>query len=255
MGGRLPPLVLDDDEAVAVAVALKVAAVGGEAVGTSALRGLAKLDQVLPTRLAAEVRALDLATATLQQPTTPLDHDTLVTSARAIRDGVRLRFAYEARDGRRSTRDCEPYRLVTTGQRWYLFAWDPMRDDWRAFRVDRMTSARASTLTFTKRPTPDPVGYVKQAVRRGGYAVVATARYTATADAVRARVPATVGEVSALDHASAQLIAGADSSEQLAWHLAWIARDLGAELTVIDPPSVREALARIGQQLTHFACL
>lgn len=252
-GRRLPPLVLDDDEAVAAAIALRIAAASDEAVGESALRALTKLDQVLPVRLAAEVRALDLATATLPQPGTAMENGTLLTAARAIRDGVRLRFDYEARDAQRSVRDCEPYRLVTTGRRWYLFAWDLGRSDWRTFRVDRMAAARASTLTFAARPTPDPVAQVRQAMSRGGYGVVATAHYTASAEALRQRVPATIGEVTALGDRQAQLIAGADDAHHLAWHLAWIARDLDADLTIIDPPEVREALAAMGQQFTHFA--
>lgn len=254
-GRRLPPLVLDDDEAIAVAVALRMASGGDEGVGDAALRALAKLDQVLPARLAAEVHAVDDATATMPGAGSALvavDRETLVATSRAIRDRARLRFGYAARDGATSQRDVEPYRLVATGRRWYLFAWDLDRGDWRTFRVDRVRHPRESTLRFTPRPTPDPVEHVQRAVRSGGYVVVATARYDVDAEVLRRRVPPTIGEVRPVTVGSgvcSELVVSGNDVDQLAWHLSWVARDLDAELTVLDPPEVREALRRLGDRL------
>lgn len=250
-GRRLPPLVLDDDEAIAVAVALRVAAGGGEGVGDAALRALAKLDQVLPARLAAEVHAFDDATAMTPGTATGLaavDREALMVASRAIRDRVRLRFGYSSREGAVTDRDVEPYRLVAMGRRWYLVAWDLGREDWRTFRVDRVREPRGSTFRFAPRPTPDPVEHVQRAVRSGGYEIVATARYDVDADALRGRVPPTIGEVSAVAGGSELVVSGNDV-DQLAWHLSWVARDLGATLTVLEPPEVREALARHADRL------
>lgn len=253
-GGRLPPLVLDDEEAIAVAVALRVAAGGVEGVGDAAIRALAKLDQVLPARLAATVHAFDEATDVAPQADKALagvDRPTLMVASRAIRDRVRLRFGYSARDGSLSERDVEAYRIVAVGRRWYLLAWDLGREDWRTFRVDRMSGAKESTYRFAPRPAPDAVAYVMEAVRRGGYAVTATARYDVAAEVLRQRVPSSVGEVREIsaNPPVAELVASADDVDSLAWHLSWVARDLDAALTVIDPPEVRDALRRHGDRL------
>src|SRR4051812_18350322 len=123
-GRALPPLLLDDVEAVAVAVSLRLAA-GGTVSGASeaALRTLAKLDQVMPPRLRGEVRAIHEATQTLDQGQSPVDGEALLRLARACRDLVRVRFDYEARDGTPSSRTVEPVGLVATGRRWYLMAY------------------------------------------------------------------------------------------------------------------------------------
>ena len=155
-GRGLPPLLLDNAEAVAVAVSLRMAA-GGTVSGASeaALRTLAKLDQVMPPKLRSEVRAIHAATQTLDSGMTTVDGDALLQLARAVRDTVRVRFAYESREQTRSARTVEPVGLVATGRRWYLMAYDVDRDDWRTFRLDRMTRVAPTTWRFREREHED----------------------------------------------------------------------------------------------------
>ncbi|SPT58193.1 Proteasome accessory factor B [Actinomadura madurae] len=157
-GAALPPLLLDDEEAVAVAVSLRTAA-GGTVTGIeeTSVRALAKLEQVLPSRLRRRVGALHDYTTRLTPGGPTVSADVLATVAAACRDHRRLRFGYRKHDGSETARDVEPYRLVHTGRRWYLTAWDVARDGWRTFRVDRLTprtprargSPRASRLPRT----------------------------------------------------------------------------------------------------------
>ncbi len=252
-GGKLPPLLLDDEEAVAVAVCLRLGAGESvEGVAEAAMRTLAKLDQVLPARLRGEVEAVRAVTVTLPGGGPAVDPQALVTLARAARDGVRARFGYASRDGAASARDVEPYRLVATGRRWYLLAWDLDREDWRTFRLDRMSEVTASTLRFRSRDAPDAADYVQQSLTRGGYRVLGRVRIGAPADAVRARVPATVGTVHPIDEGSCELAAGADHVEALAQHLAWVALGLKADLEVIEPEALATAMRRVGSQMRRF---
>src|SRR5690606_19648442 len=101
-------------------------------------------------------------TETLIGPGAEIDADLLMTLARACRDAVRVRFTYTGRDGGEGERDVEPVRMVATGRRWYLMAWDVDRDDWRTFRLDRMREVRATTWRFRPRQHPDPVTYVQR---------------------------------------------------------------------------------------------
>src|SRR5689334_15660503 len=169
-GRGLPPLLLDDAEAVAVAVSLRMAA-GGTVSGASeaALRTLAKLDQVMPPKLRSEVRAIHEATQTLEYGAVTVDGESLLTLARAVRDTVRVRFAYESRDGTATSRTVEPAGLVAAGRRWYLMAFDVDRDDWRTFRMDRMSKVEATTWRFTEREHDDPAAYVQRSVASAPY--------------------------------------------------------------------------------------
>lgn len=195
-GARLPPLLLDDEEAIATAVSLRVASAGTVAgAGEAALRALAKLDQVMPSRLRAEVRAVQGATETLIGSGVEIDADLLVTLARACRDAVRVRFSYTGRDGRESERSVEPVRMVTTGRRWYLMALDIDRDDWRTFRLDRMRDVAATTWRFRTREHPDPVAYVQRSVTEASYRYLARVRVHARPEQVRELVPPQVGRV------------------------------------------------------------
>ena len=165
-GRALPPLLLDDTEAVAVAVSLRMAA-GGTVSGASeaALRTLAKLDQVMPPRLRGEVRAIHEATQTLRvRPGHGRRRRPADPGPCSVRDTVRVRFGYESRDGTSTSRTVEPVGLVAAGRRWYLMAYDVDRDDWRTFRLDRMTSVATTTWRFRERDHEDPGG-VRPAVR------------------------------------------------------------------------------------------
>jgi predicted DNA-binding transcriptional regulator YafY len=249
-GRALPPLLLEDEEAVAVAVSLRLAA-GGTVAGASeaALRTLTKLDQVMPPRLRSEVRAIQDATATLVGAATEIDGEALLTLAKACRDLVRVKFGYDARDQTASERTVEPVRLVATGRRWYLMAWDVDREDWRTFRLDRMRKVKASTWRFKFREHPDPVTYIQRSVSSSGYRVQAEIRIAAPADEVRKRVSPTSGTVTPIDDTSCRLEAGADQLDPLAFHLAW----LGFDFEVIEPPELKDALRRLGQRMVAAA--
>src|SRR5882757_6172216 len=141
-GAELPPLLLDDDEAVAVAVGLRTAAGQGiEGIGETSVRALAKLEQVLPDRLRRRVSALHAFTVPLLRGArgSAVDPGVLTELANACRDSEQLRFSYRDHNGSETRRAAEPHRLVCTEHRWYLVAWDTDRADWRTFRVDRIT--------------------------------------------------------------------------------------------------------------------
>ena len=172
-GAALPPLLLDADEAVAVAVCLRLAAGGSVAgVGEAALRALTKLDQVLPARLRSQVGAVHDATVTLtREPTDSVEPDVLMTLARACRDHEHVAAEYVDRGGRATSRRLEPYQLVTTGRRWYLMAYDRDRQDWRSLRLDRMDDVRAvgsRSRRATHRTRPRSWG-VRSPRRRTGW--------------------------------------------------------------------------------------
>ena len=244
-GRALPPLLLDDEEAVAVAVSLRLAA-GGTVAGASeaALRTLAKLDQVMPPRLRSEVRAIQDATETLPGTAVEIDGEVLQRLARACRDTTRVRFRYTALGAEVTERLVEPVRLVATGRRWYLLAWDVDRDDWRVFRLDRMAQVAATTWRFPPRVHPDPAGHVQRAVSTAAYRVRARVRVLAPAARIRARLPAAAGTVTEVDEESCLLETGADDVGALAVQLGRLA----AEFTVLEPPELVDAVARLGER-------
>jgi predicted DNA-binding transcriptional regulator YafY len=242
-GKGLPPLLLDDAEAVAVAVSLRMAA-GGTVSGASeaALRTLAKLDQVMPPRLRGEVRAIHQATQTLDHGQTPVDGEALLVLARAVRDTVRVRFDYQARDGTPSARTVEPVGLVATGRRWYLMAWDVDREDWRTFRLDRLTAVYATTWRFKPREHEDPAAYVQRSVTRAAYRFDARVLVHAPLAEVADRTSVRTVTLTAVDDRTTLLEAGAETLYGLAFHLSW----LGVEFEVQEPAELREALAQMG---------
>ncbi|MDW3179846.1 MAG: YafY family protein [Acidimicrobiia bacterium] len=157
-GAHLPPLLLDDDEAVAVAVGLRSAA--GAAISgieETSLRALAKIEQLLPDQLRRRVSALDSSITAMRwspSETAVIDSDALAVLASACRDHEEVRFDYRRRDGEDSRRLVEPHQMVTAGRRWYLVAWDVRRDDWRTFRLDRLGNAARAGKRFTPREIP-----------------------------------------------------------------------------------------------------
>jgi predicted DNA-binding transcriptional regulator YafY len=249
-GTRLPPLLLDDEEAIATAVSLRLAAGGTVAgAGDAALRALAKLDQVMPPRLRAEVRAVHGATDTLLGPGVEIDAELLVTLARACRDAVRVRFRYTARDGDERERTVEPVRMVATGRRWYLMAWDVDRVDWRTFRLDRMRDVAATTWRFREREHPDPVAYVQRAVAEAPYPYVARVRVRAPAEEVRQLVPPQAGRVEDDRDGWCLLVVGGENLDWMAVHLA----RLEFPVEVLEPPELRAAADRLAARIAAVA--
>lgn len=249
-GKALPPLLLDDQEAVAVAVSLRLAA-GGTVAGASeaALSTLTKLDQVMPPRLRSEVRAVQEATDTLAGGVEMIDGEALLTLARACRDLTRVRFDYTARGGQDTQRYVEPIRLVATGRRWYLMAWDTDRQDWRTFRLDRMEQVRASTWRFAAREHPDPVAFVQHAVSSAPYRYTAVVRIHSPGDQVRDLVSPASAEVVDESPSSCVLTAGAESLRSLALQLF----RFDAAVEVLEPAELRAELVAIAAQLVRAA--
>ncbi|KRF30696.1 helix-turn-helix transcriptional regulator [Nocardioides sp. Soil805] len=249
-GRELPPLLLDDAEAVAIAVSLRLAA-GGTVSGASeaALSTLAKLDQVMPPRLRSEVKAIHEATVTLTSAKDVVDGDVLLTLARACRDLVRVRFGYDARDGAATERRVEPVRLVATGRRWYLMAWDVDREDWRTFRLDRMREVVPSTWRFTAREHPDPAEYVRRSVSHSPFSHHARVRVHASLAEVAERTDARWATLTVIDEETTLLESSADALEWLAFHIAW----LGFECEILDPPELRAAATGLADRLQRSA--
>lgn len=236
-GQVLPPLLLDDDEVIAVAAALLAGAGDAGTGGEAALRTLTKLDQVLPSRLRSDVRALAASVESFGRGRHPADPQVLIETARACRDGVELGFDYRTRDGASSRRRVEPYRLVASERQWYLLAFDRDRDDWRTFRADRMTDARARTWRFTQRAVPaEAATYVQESVADRVYPRHARFLVHAAADVVRAQVPPSAAVVHARDATTCEISAGGHDLDLLLLHVTL----LGHEFEVLEPAELAE---------------
>src|SRR5438128_12379418 len=166
-GSAMPPLLLDDEEAIAIAVGLRTAARASvTGIEETSVRALVKLEQVLPAHLRRRVSALGSATYTLPVVGATIDPQHLTVIAAACRDSECLRFGYRRRDGAGSRREVEPHSLINHGRRWYLVAWDRSREDWRTFRIDRLTGPTAIGVRFAPRalPAKDAAAYVEQSI-------------------------------------------------------------------------------------------
>jgi predicted DNA-binding transcriptional regulator YafY len=249
-GGSLPPLLLDDDEAVAVAVGLRAAADGSvSGLDDATVSALAKLDQVLPARLAERVRAVHDVTASLSgRDPDSVEASVLVELAQACRGGLRVRLGYADRAGRAGERRVDPYRLVRSGPRWYLVAHDVDRDDWRTFRVDRVTSVdvtRQSGDLASLGTLPDPVELVARGMAVAPFPARVRLRVPMGLAAAVALIPRTVG-VHTPDGDDATIVeVGGGSVEGLT---GWVLR-LGTPVEVLDPPEVRAGVAAAARAL------
>jgi predicted DNA-binding transcriptional regulator YafY len=247
-GAALPPLLLDPDEAVAMAVCLRLAAGGTVAgVGESALRALSKLDQVMPSRLRSQVSAVHDSTVTLTSPSSdePVEPDVLMTLARACRDREHVATGYVDIRGNASQRRLEPYRLVTTGRRWYLLAYDRDRQDWRSLRLDRMSDVRALGSTFVARDAPDAASYVRRSISRYPYRYVARVRFHAP-ESVLAQFFSPAAATVEPDGPDACIVtAGADEPERMVFYFATV----GCDFEVLEPPEVVRAVQAVSDRL------
>ncbi|MFF4623251.1 helix-turn-helix transcriptional regulator [Nonomuraea jabiensis] len=252
-GKAMPPLLLDDEEAVAIAVGLRMAA--GQPVDgmeEASVRALAKLEQVLPARLRQRVGALGAATVSMTAASGPsVDPQNLAVLAWAAANRERLRFDYQANDGTRSSRLVEPYRLVAGGRRWYLLAYDNDRDDWRIFRVDRLSAPRPTGARVALREPPEPDAATF--VTRKMYSLVPTYEVRATlrlpAEEVIRRLGAAPGDVRPVDGHSCELRGHADTLEWLAARLLM----LGCEFEVHEPPELLAYLRAAGGRAVRAA--
>jgi predicted DNA-binding transcriptional regulator YafY len=248
-GTAMPPLLLDDEEAVAIAVGLRTAA--GQAVAgidEAAVRALAKLEQVLPSRLRHRVGALGAATVPAPDAyATPVDPAHLTALAAAISGRERVRLRYTAADGAESRRHVEPHRLVPAGRRWYLVAYDLDRDGWRIFRVDRIDDPRPTGARAVPRelPAPDAAAYVTDKLYSGVPVHTAVATLHAPIEQVRGRIGDGNADLEAIDGGSCRLRSHTDTLEWLAFALL----RLGCEFEVHEPPELREHLRDLGARL------
>lgn len=245
-GSAMPPLLLEDDEAVAVTVAVRnVAGSSMAGMEETSLQALAKLEQVLPPRLRRRVRALQQYTVPVpaDRPAPAVDTDVLMTLTAACRDRERLRLDYRDHAGASTRRLVEPQRVVNWGRRWYLVAWDVDRDDWRTFRADRITPRTPSGPRFAAREDPegDAAAYVAGKASAAAWRHRARVTVHAPAAAVLERINPAVGSVEAVDAETCVLDTGADSLDTLAVHLGM----LGHDFTVTEPAELVEHLREL----------
>ncbi|MYW79479.1 Predicted transcriptional regulator [Streptomyces sp. LaPpAH-199] len=283
-GAAMPPLLLDDEEAVAIAVGLRAGAGHAiEGVDEASVRALAKLEQVLPSRLRHRVSALQNATVALTRGDgSTIDPRTLTTLASAVTGRERLRFAYLSGDGTPSKRLVEPCRLVSAGQRWYLVAYDLGREDWRTFRVDRVGEPYATGARFAPRPLPvegppvapaagpdgardgsgggsgkahgsgggDAAVFLARSMRRMQPELRLDVRFSAPAEFVAARLPAHLGAPEPDGEGGCRLRSSCtDSLEWVALRLALVDCEFSAQ----GPPQLVKYLADLGSRLTRAA--
>jgi predicted DNA-binding transcriptional regulator YafY len=251
-GGALPPLLLDDDEAVVVAMGLRTAAAGAlPGFEDAAVAALAKIEQVLPLRLRERIGDLDSSIVSLSRvPDRPnqIDADSLVALARACRLPERLRFGYVDSEGRSSERHVEPYQLVHAARRWYLVAFDRDRDDWRTFRVDRIGHVQPTGLRFTPRDAPDAARLVSEGLAVSVYKWQARVLLKVKPEVARSFISPATG-VMEPTRGGTLLRIGADD-------LDWIARLLAGfpcAFKVLDPPELRDAVAALAERLASYA--
>jgi predicted DNA-binding transcriptional regulator YafY len=251
-GSAMPPLLLDDDEAIAIAVGLRTAA-GGSVAGIeeTAVRALVKLEQVLPAHLRRRVGALGSATFTLPAGGPTVDPQHLTVIATACRDSECLRFAYRRRDGTESRREVEPHSVVNRGRRWYLVAWDRRREDWRTFRIDRLARPASTGVRFETRKLParNAGAYVERSITAAPTRYEARVRLHAPAEAVMKRIPDYWGTVEAVDGETCEFRAGDDDLRWLAMRIAMLPEDF----QVLEPPELVEELRSLASRLERAA--
>jgi len=267
-GAILPPLLLDDDEAVAVALGLRTSASGSvTGIEEASVSALLKLEQVLPSRLRHRVAALhsfivpltnrdssnrqsaspdsNYPDSSYRRPT--VDAERLSAIAGACRDHEGIRFSYHNRTGAPSARAVEPHRLVHTGYRWYLVAWDVGRQDWRTFRVDRIEGKLKTSTRFKPRKPPegDFATFVSKSLASVPYPYRARVTLQAPVDALAKRVPPSAGMLEAIDERSCTLHTGAHSLEGITIHLSL----LGVDFQVHEPPELIDYIRQLADRL------
>lgn len=264
-GAELPPLLFDDEQAVAVAVALQTASTGVSGIEEGALRALATVRQVMPARLRGRIDALPVTTVPADREQPRVQSGVLMAVGAAVRDREVLRFDYErptwaradpavegTHDGATGSapRRVEPHHLATWSGRWYLVAWDLDRGDWRTFRVDRMNPRTPTGPRFTPRELPggDVAAYLQQAFHgrewpcRGEFVV----------DAPATEVQPWAGRqsvVEAMGPARTRVVTGSWSWERLAAWVSW----WEVPVRIVGPPELRDAAARLGQRFLAAA--
>jgi predicted DNA-binding transcriptional regulator YafY len=251
-GTAMPPLLLDDDEAIAIAVGLRTAArTSVTGIEETAVRALVKLEQILPAHLRRRVGALGSATIAPAVAGPTVDPQHLTAIAAACRDSERLRFAYRRRDGTDSRREVEPHTLVNLGRRWYLVAWDRGRQDWRTFRIDRLTRPASTGVRFVPRelPAKDAATFVDNSISGAPNRFEARVTLKAPAAEIQRWVPAHWGVVRPIDEQTSEYQGGDDNLAWLALRIAMF----GVDFEVHEPPELIDQLRLLGERLQRAA--
>ena len=256
-GAVLPPLTVDTDEAIAMAVALNGAAqLTSGAMADASVSALSKVVQVLPPPLRRRVEALRAVTVDSPfSPAPPIQADVLASVAQATRDDERIRFTYRAAGGMSAGADvrrhAEPHRLVTVGRRWYLVAYDLDRLDWRSFRLDRLTDPQGTRTRFRPREVPggDAAAFVRSGLTRADADVTLVVTVAASAEIVEGRI-GRWGTVTPIDPGRCRLeMQGRD----VHWLLFGLGA-VGAPFTLESaPPGLTDAMADWGSRFADAA--
>jgi predicted DNA-binding transcriptional regulator YafY len=247
-GAEMPPLLLDEDEALAVAVLLGVSASAAlPGIERATLATLARIDRLLPPKLQRQVKALRAATVPLARPPEAIPVAELAPLAQACEAHELVSFNYNSRGGDRSTRRAEPYRLVATTRLWYLVAYDLDRQDWRTFRVDRVRQVRLTGHLFVPRPLDDPGRLVAAAISSAPYRYQAAVRFEVACEVLSRRVPPNVGLVEPYGD-GCLLRVGADDIDWLASYVV----SLGLPFEVLEPPMLRAQMRELAERITRY---
>jgi predicted DNA-binding transcriptional regulator YafY len=252
-GTGLPPLLLDDDAAVAVTLGLRAVAAGAVAgMEEAAARAAAVIERVLPGRLRLRVDALRAAVVPLNAPSASrqtVRPETLALLALACRDSERLRFGYVDHLGNPSSRHVEPHRLVSTARHWYLVARDIDKGDWRSFRMDRLQEPRRTGQRSRPADPPDAARFVAEGIASGAYKHRARVLVDAPASVVADRVPDMSAVIEAVGEHTSLFISGSNDLDAIALHLAF----LGLPFTPLEPPELRGRCAELSRRLHEAA--
>ncbi|WP_199546947.1 YafY family protein [Streptomyces sp. N35] len=245
VGAEMPPLLLAGEEAGGVAGGLGTAGGQGiEGLGETSVRALAKLEQVLPNRLRRRVSTLNAFTVPMLRSsrTSAVDPSVLTELAGVCRDAERLRFEYRDHGGSSTRRTVEPHRLVCTERRWYLVAWDVDRDDWRTFRVDRITPKPPHGPRFEPREAPaeDLAAYVSKGVSTRAYDARATIRLHTSVQEAEQRISPSAGTLTAETESTCVLRTGAGSLDVMVIHVML----MGYEFEVLEPAELTDHIRR-----------
>ncbi len=241
-GSAVPPLMLDTDEAFALAVLARAAE--GRSIGEAAQRAVAKLEQMLPSQLRRDV-ALTASVIPVQPNVDDVDSAILRTVSAACRDSEQLAVHYRDRNGRSTERRLLPYRVVNIGRRWYLVARDARRPDWRTWRVDRIAWAQPSGHRFVIDDPPDAVDLVQRSISTSPYRYQARVELDASVEEIAAKVPASVAVLEAVDEHTTLLTTGADNLDAIAVHIAM----LDVDFRVLEPEALHVRMHQLAARL------
>jgi predicted DNA-binding transcriptional regulator YafY len=251
-GASLPPLMLDNEEGLAIAIALHGGSADVSGVAEAGQRALTKLNQVLPARMRKRLESLRAAIVRLPARGQPgIDLGVVETLSAACTEHRVVHLGYRDQEGRSTRRTVEPQRLVLAERRWYLAAWDRGREDWRTFRVDRITPPVELGAGFVPRPAPDGdvAGYVSRSTSWTRHKHQARVLFHAPVAALRAKIPPAYGSLTAVGKDRCRLETGGSNLDGIA---VWLAVT-GHPFEVESPPELASHLAVLSQRLGHAA--